>query len=161
MEHLVQRGRTRIATLSGVPDRAFKTRDKAYRDVLRANSLAARKEYVITSTEDAADIERAIDELLAIPKRRRPDAVFCMNDLRAMMLVKRLRSEGIDVPGEVAVAGFDGNRDAIRMGITTGQSPFHQVGAQAVVMLSGILSKRLAQPCSSVLSAGIVVGSTT
>ena len=161
MEHLVERGRTRIATLSGMPDRAFKTRDKAYRDVLRANALSARKEYAITSTEDAADIERAIGRLLAIPKKRRPDGVFCMNDLRAMMLVKLLRNEGIDVPGEVAVAGFDGNPEAIRMGITTGQTPFHQMGAQAVVMLGGILTKRIAQPCHAVLSGGVVIGATT
>jgi DNA-binding LacI/PurR family transcriptional regulator len=161
MEHLVDRGHKRLATLSGAPDKAFATRDKAYRDVLRAHSLATRNEYVITSTEDASDIERAIDQFLAIPKKRRPDAVFCMNDLRAMMLVKRLQSAGIDVPGDVAVAGFDGNPDAIRMGITTGQTPFHQVGAQAVLMLSGILSKRLAPPCHSVISGGIVTGSTT
>lgn len=47
------------------------------------------------------------------------------------------------------------------MGITTGQLSFHQMGMQAVVMLGGVMSKGLAEPCHTVLGAGIVTESTT
>lgn len=41
-------------------------------------------------------------------KGSRPDAVFCQNDVLAMGLIDGLRGEfGLDVPGDMAVVGFD------------------------------------------------------
>ena len=47
----------------------------------------------------------AIARLLELPER--PDAVFCFNDLLALGAVRGLRDAGLEVPGDVAVVGFD------------------------------------------------------
>ncbi len=36
-----------------------------------------------------------------------PDCVFAVNDVMALGALARLRSAGLSVPGDVAVAGFD------------------------------------------------------
>ena len=37
----------------------------------------------------------------------RPDCVFAVNDVMAVGALARLRAEGLAVPGDIAVAGFD------------------------------------------------------
>ena len=37
----------------------------------------------------------------------RPTAVFCSADMVAFGLIAKLMSEGIDVPGDISVVGFD------------------------------------------------------
>ena len=46
-----------------------------------------------------------------LDRPRRPDAVFCFNDLLALGAVRTLLSRGIRVPDEVAVIGFDDIED--------------------------------------------------
>ena len=40
-------------------------------------------------------------------RRRRPTAAFCANDLIAIGLLQHLTQAGIDVPGELAIIGYD------------------------------------------------------
>ena len=42
-----------------------------------------------------------------LPRRRRPTAAFCANDLVALGLLQHLTQAGIDVPGELAIVGYD------------------------------------------------------
>jgi DNA-binding LacI/PurR family transcriptional regulator len=39
--------------------------------------------------------------------KQRPDAVFCVNDLMAFGVLDRLREDGVSVPAEISVMGFD------------------------------------------------------
>ncbi|GAA4964946.1 LacI family DNA-binding transcriptional regulator [Actinoplanes utahensis] len=56
-----------------------------------------------------ADGAAAMAALLDRP--RRPDAVFCFNDLLALGAIRTLLSRGVRVPQDVAVAGFDDIED--------------------------------------------------
>ncbi|HLT61999.1 MAG TPA: substrate-binding domain-containing protein, partial [Microlunatus sp.] len=47
----------------------------------------------------------AMEQLLAMPEP--PDAVFCFNDLMAIGAIRACVEQGVDVPGQVAIAGFD------------------------------------------------------
>jgi DNA-binding LacI/PurR family transcriptional regulator len=62
--------------------------------------------------EGAAAMARLLDG------PRPPDAVFCVSDLLALGALRTLLQRGIEVPGEVAVIGFDDIEDG-RFGTPT------------------------------------------
>lgn len=67
-----------------------------------------------------------------------PDGVVCANDLIALGLVHRLRSVGVDVPGRVAVIGYDdiGFAEVCSPPLTTVRQPVDRLGATAVQLLT-------------------------
>jgi LacI family transcriptional regulator len=63
---------------------------------------------VIPTADLTVAAGRAIGEaLLSRPPLDRPDGVFAANDLIALGLLQALVVGGIDVPGDVAVVGYD------------------------------------------------------
>ncbi|EPH40796.1 putative HTH-type transcriptional regulator MalR [Streptomyces aurantiacus JA 4570] len=74
----------------------------------------------------------------------RPDALVCANDLIAVGALQRLQQLGADVPGDVAVTGFDDIPMAALAapGITTVRQPVAELAAEA----TQLLSRRLAAP---------------
>ncbi|MER6053386.1 substrate-binding domain-containing protein, partial [Streptomyces sp. NPDC001793] len=67
----------------------------------------------------------------------RPDAVVCANDLIAAGALQRLRQLGADVPGEVAVTGFDGIPLAglADPALTTVRQPVAELATEAARLL--------------------------
>lgn len=61
-----------------------------------------------------------------------PDAVFALNDQMAVGALQRFREAGIDVPGQVALAGFDDTALARHLGLSTVHIPLQEIGQQAV-----------------------------
>lgn len=104
--HLLQLGRRRIALLIG-PPRAPAARDRveAFRAVLTSERLQPIAEVMASYSYD--DGLRAARELFGASGPR-PDAVFCTNDLIALAAWDAAREAGVDVPGDVAITGFDG-----------------------------------------------------
>ena len=68
------------------------------------------------------------------PAGERPDAVLALSDVCATGVLAELRERGIDVPGEIAVAGFDDIPLAADLapGLTTARMPLLRMGAEAV-----------------------------
>ena len=78
----------------------------------------------------------AVGRLLATtgPGGKRPEAVLALSDVCAVGVLAELRERGIDVPGEIAVAGFDDIPLAADLApaLTTVRMPLLQMGAEAV-----------------------------
>ena len=97
-------------------------------------------------------------ELLAQPGPR-PTAIFCVGDLMAIGALRALYEVGIQVPGDMAIVGFDG----ILLGqfttpaLTTMNQPRAEMSRLAADMLFDLLDGH--QPTSSeqVLSAELLV----
>jgi DNA-binding LacI/PurR family transcriptional regulator len=70
-----------------------------------------------------------------------PTAVFAANDQMALGLLAALSESGIDVPGEVSVAGFDGLPEAayFRPGLTTVRQDFDALAGRCVAVLERLL----------------------
>jgi LacI family transcriptional regulator len=64
-----------------------------------------------------------------------PDAVVCANDELALGLIGGLTALGIEVPGEVAVTGWDDVMAARYCGLTTVRQPMRELGARAARVL--------------------------
>ncbi|MFL6176714.1 MAG: LacI family DNA-binding transcriptional regulator, partial [Ornithinibacter sp.] len=107
--HLIAGGRRLIAALgvkSGSSAATTQLRLQGYRDALAIAGITVPPEYAVPVRElqrpDGAAAAHA-----ALRLRPRPDALFCFNDLLALGAMEALRRHGVDVPGDVAVAGFD------------------------------------------------------
>ena len=111
--HLLSPGRRRVAAIGAQPYESGETaqlRLRGYSDALRAAGLSVDPALVIpTPTFHRGDGHAAMSRLLALPEP--PDAVFCFNDLLALGALRALHEHGVDVPGRVAVAGFDDSED--------------------------------------------------
>ncbi|QTX03736.1 DUF6807 family protein [Agromyces archimandritae] len=101
-EHLLGLGHRRIVFLAGPPH--------AHADGLRRRGFAALTAahpgahvHEVDAGSQLEDGFRAAEAVLASGAT----AVACFNDLVALGLIARLRELGIDVPGELSVAGFD------------------------------------------------------
>ncbi len=107
--HLVGVGRRRVAAVGakrGSTAATAELRLAGYEKALNEAGLGLDGALEVP-TEDftrAAGI-RAVDELLSAGTEF--DALYCFNDLLALGAMEALRRHGVDVPGEVAVVGFD------------------------------------------------------
>src|SRR5204862_6544165 len=74
---------------------------------------------------------------------RRFPAVFAQSDLLALGAIAELQANGLSVPGDVSVVGYDDIPVAQYMtpALTTIRQPMHEVGAQAVKLLVDELAK--------------------
>jgi LacI family transcriptional regulator len=106
-EHLISLGRKRIAHIGGLLISTSVGRLNGYKKALTAHDLPYQQELVILHSrlEEAGDQigARAMGDLLKLKKR--PDAVFCYNDLTAIGAIRHLLSKGLRVPQDVAVIG--------------------------------------------------------
>lgn len=105
VEHLVHLGHSDIAHVHGGRIAGGSERRAGYRAAMRAARLEAHVRLIGGGrTEDAG--WAAANELLADP----PSAVFAYNDQCSVGLIARLRDQGIDVPNDISVIGYDDSR---------------------------------------------------
>lgn len=136
-QHLLDRGRTRVATITGPMDTpGGKIRLEGYRDALGDRfdeALVAHGDY---SREGGT---RAMADLL----ERAPDldAVFVASDLMAAGAMTALRDAGRSIPGDVAVGGFDDSGLAATLDppLTTMRQPFERISFEMVRLLLEVI----------------------
>lgn len=67
-------------------------------------------------------------------------AIFCSNDWGALQLWHRLIRLGVKMPGDVRLAGFDGEEAALLAGITTMIFDWHTMAATAMEMMFQLIA---------------------
>lgn len=75
----------------------------------------------------------AAQEILALPRREMPDAVICANDQMAIGAMRELQANGVRVPADIAVVGFDDIYPGtlIAPPLTTVRQPMRLLGERA------------------------------
>jgi len=106
-EHLIEIGKKRIAHIGGRALSPSLERLRGYRDTLTKNRVALPESFVVTrdrveETGDSAGYQ-AMQELLKLKKR--PDGVFCYNDLTAIGAMEAAREAGLRIPKDIAFVG--------------------------------------------------------
>lgn len=140
VQHLLQRGRRRIAYAAGQLDPRVMLRLEGYREALRAADCHdPALELLVPGPTSIALGGRQFEELLA----RHPDvdAIFyCNDDLAQGGLLAALRT-GVPVPQRVAIAGFNdlGGSDQMLPPLTTVRTPRQEIGKRAATMLLALM----------------------
>jgi DNA-binding LacI/PurR family transcriptional regulator len=89
----------------------------------------------------AFTIESGFSAMKSLAERKLPDAIFCGNDYMAAGAMKYLRSQGVRVPHDVTIIGYD-NSDvakALDPELTTVDSHFFELGSELATSLLSIL----------------------
>ncbi|MEU9556230.1 LacI family DNA-binding transcriptional regulator [Streptomyces fumanus] len=137
-EHLLARGRRRIAVLGGAVrgrQGTGRLRTDGHRAALAAAGLPFDPELVVPVAEyHWRDGARAAAGVLRAP--RPPDALLCMNDQLALGALRAAHEAGRSVPGDLDVVGFD-DIEAARFSVPTLTSvaPDKEAIARAAVAL--------------------------
>jgi LacI family transcriptional regulator len=78
----------------------------------------------------------------ALKHRRKATLIVAGNDLIAISAIRRLAEQGVSVPGEVSVTGFDNIRwtDLVTPRLTTIAQPVSAIGAKAVELMQERMS---------------------
>jgi len=139
--HLVQdHGRRRLVFVGQVESHEVAVRFKGFKAALKAAGLPAPRAALSApgdaATEAATVVAGFRDDL--------PDAIVCGTDQQALAVIDSLQAQGIRVPQDVAVTGFDGILAGLLSTptLTTVRQPMGEMG-RAVVE---ILVDRLAEP---------------
>ena len=161
VDHLVEvHGRRSIAYVAGHAHGGDAIqRHDAYREALGAHGIPYDPDLVYRPSGEY-DPYVGVKAVRAIwsDAGRRPDGLVANNDDAAISAVRELARRGFDVPGEVAVTGFDdiGPCLQVRPQITTVRQPHSEVGAAAIdLVLTCIGGGRPA--AGTVMVAGIPV----
>jgi len=141
--HLVSLGHKRIAILKGSPrnyDAAERLR--GYRMALREGGITP--DVGLEREGDFTEAGGYNATLALLAMNRRPTAIFAANDSMAIGALSALRESGVQVPDEMAVAGFDDIPLARYMDppLSSVHVPICELGARAVgLLLHGITHK--------------------
>jgi LacI family transcriptional regulator len=131
VEHLLAHGHRRIAVV-GDMDKLFTAAERlaGYRHALEAAGVPVRDELIRLGTHDAAQAERVVLELLALPPGRRPTALFAGNNRNAVGALRALRTAS----DRVALVGFDDFELADLLAATVVRHDSQQMGAHAAAL---------------------------
>ena len=139
LTHLIELGHERIAFVGGpasvpqVADRRAGARRALRKAKRRTDSLLE----LPTDALRVVEGRRAGERILAMPAGERPTAAFCANDLLALGLLQAMTRGGLDVPGDLAVVGYDDIEfaEAAAVPLTSVRQPREQLGATAARLL--------------------------
>lgn len=130
--HLIQQGHTRIGYLcSNHQISDAEDRLQGYHDALREHGLPSNERLVTYAEPDESGGEQAMTELLGRGKNF--TAVACYNDSMAAGAMGVLNDNGIDVPAEISLIGFDDVLVSryVRPRLTTVRYPIVTMATQA------------------------------
>jgi LacI family transcriptional regulator len=106
VSYLASLGHERIGYITGhTSHKAIENRFLGYRDGLQQNGLAFSEELVAAGDNSFGSGEICANKLLALSDP--PTAIFAANDDMAAGVIRAADKLGIDVPGQLSVAGFD------------------------------------------------------
>jgi LacI family transcriptional regulator len=132
-------------------------RKQAFLSVTR--DLGPRVKIVTVADDDGlAGGQRAMQQILATDFR--PTAIACVNDIMAIGVLKELRANGLSVPGDVSVTGFDNITlsEYSYPALTTADIPRAEIGR---LIVDALLRKGQARGGEIVLQPELIIRGST
>jgi LacI family fructose operon transcriptional repressor len=158
VEHLHATGRRRIGGLFGNTSSTAVERHRGYVAAMMTLGLTPEARF-IAPTAEAAAAEAA--RWLATDDR--PEALIASNGLILLGLYKTTRSLGLDVPNDLALAGFDSDvwTEIVGPGLTVIEQPIAEIGRTAMSLLFERLDLPEMAPRKVVLAGRLLVRGST
>jgi LacI family transcriptional regulator len=141
MQHLLGQGRTKIGHISGPLEWwEARQRKQAWEDALKKAGIETTADQWVEGNWSSASAEAAFERLM----RSYPgmDAVFVGNDQMALSVLQIAHNRKIDVPGDLAIAGFDNITESAFFwpALTTINHNHYELGCRAIQELVGLIT---------------------
>lgn len=141
--YLIKKGNKKIAYVGVKPDtpNASALRFQGYKRALIENGIEYDENLVQFGGLKATDGRDGMEVILG---KAKIDAVFCASDEIAMGVINILRDNGIEVPKDVDVIGFDNiyASSIYYPKLTTVEQPMYDMGSVGMRMLIKIINKK-------------------
>lgn len=156
--HLIMQGYRRIAHIAGPEGQLFtKKRLNGYKAALAARGMTIQEDWIIHSGFSQQDGENDTAYLLSLPQP--PDAIFAVNDRKAIGAMLALKKNGIPIGQDVGVVGFtnDPVSEIISPTLTTMAEPAFDIGRISCELLLKHIQKKSFSPQEVILPGELMV----
>ena len=158
VNYLIKLGHSRIAAITG----ALKTqvaidRLNGYLTALEKHKIEKRKDYIKYGDFGRESARTLTKELIRM--KTPPTAVFAASDEMAVGVIQVCLENGVSVPGDISVIGFDDNPLALNYSpvpLTTIRQPLHKMALVAAQTLNQIIQKKIMANKRIILSTELV-----
>jgi len=141
-EHLISLGHMRIGMIDAqLKSSPAQIRLHGYKDALKKNDIAFNEKFLMISDQVAGQhgFNResgysAMKNLLQLGSER-PTAVITSSDIQAAGAVQAIQEEGLHIPDDISIIGFDDIEIAEYLELTTMRQPMFQLGQLGVSRL--------------------------
>jgi len=145
VNYLIRLGHSRIATITG----ALKTqvaidRLNGYLTALEKHGIEKKKDYIKYGDFGRGSVETIAKELIRM--KTPPTAIFAASDEMAVGTMQICLENGVSVPGNISIIGFDDNPLALNYSpipLTTIRQPLHKMAVLATQTLNDIILKKI------------------
>jgi LacI family transcriptional regulator len=162
-EHLLMKGHTRIGFVGDAPSPlGFTSSEQRRRGFKRALGRAGIKPPSALQRRGRHGREEAremTEPLLGLPEP--PTAIFAASDVQAMGVLEAARANGVRVPHDLAVIGFDDIEVAATLGLTTVRQPLRETGSRGAELLLSTIAGLASPPVEEIASLELIERSTT
>lgn len=164
IKHLLDQQYSKIAHLRGLHTSSLANiRHQAYCDALISENRLCDENWTMTCKKFTIEEgEELACKLMALPNP--PDAIFCINDIIAVGVLRGLRKLGKKVPEEIGVLGFS-NSDLAEVSSPTLSSinqPGLRIGKKSIqLVLSNIVDKKDISKKNVVLKTKLIIREST
>ncbi len=105
-DHLAKQGCKKIMHISAIGlHNVYEERYKGYREALKDNKLAFSDDMLIINNLSPQAGTEAAQQILQM--KALPDGIFSANDACAINCIMELKKAGLNIPNDIAVAGFN------------------------------------------------------
>lgn len=160
--YLAGLGHRRIAFITGNPEHAAVTnRFLGYQDGLAASGLEFSDQPIAAGDNSFRSGEECARKLLG--RKHPPSAIFAANDDMAAGVIRAANRLGVDIPGQLSVAGFDDIALARQVdpSLTTIRQPLVRMAERAAAMLTRNNTDDAGANCYECIPATIKIREST
>ena len=134
--HLTDLGHKKIAFIAGPPNHGVaQARQCGFLDVVKEAKLDLKTCPVLQGDFSFRSGFSALEKLMKTPNP--PSAIFAANDEMAAGIMMAALKAGLDIPGDISIAGYDGSRisEMLWPAITTIRQPVRALAGRATELL--------------------------
>jgi LacI family transcriptional regulator len=144
--HLIKNGYERIAIVANAEVLSItKERLAGYQAALQDNNIQVNESMIKYCRHGGmifSEVDEAVTSLLQMPQR--PDAIFASADKLTTGCFRILKSRGIDVPNDIALAGFSNNdlTELLNPPLTVIKQPAFEMGEVSTTFLLQLIESK-------------------
>lgn len=157
-EYLMNLGHKRIATVTGnLQTQAGIERFEGFQKTLMKKDVAFEPEFFYKGDYSRRSARSAAERFFGLDNP--PTAVFAASDDMALEIISVAMENGIKVPEDISVIGFDDNPAGLfgPVSLTTIKQPLFSMGAEAVKVLSEIMQGKQTSLVQKMLIPELIV----